>query len=195
MRRREQGITQPGEPVRMPAAGRVCGLESGPAWCEEDVFARGLCRPHYRRRARGVDLDPDAGRRVGVTPSGHGRWGTVDVDGDGRLRCHECGRWYASLAVHIGMVHGSVRDYRFAHGLTMSLPLVSEPVRLNLAAAASRPEVMQRVADARDPRRALAAVDPSSLREASGSARGHRKTRPTRDRVRCLVIIACRCYR
>lgn len=162
-RRRERGITQPGEPARMPAAGRVCGLEHGPAWCDGEVFARGLCRRHYRRRARGRELDPDGGRRVGITPSGHGRWGVVDVDDDGLLRCHECGRWYTSLAVHIGMTHGPVRDYRLTHGLTMGMPLVSDQLRHALGAAAARPSSQQRIAAAREPRHAIAAADPAII--------------------------------
>ena len=88
----------------MPAAGRVCGLEQGPAGCPEAAFARGLCRRHYRRAARATPAaatDPV----VGVTVSGTGRWGVLATDSDGRLGCHECGQFLPNLAVHVGMVH------------------------------------------------------------------------------------------
>lgn len=125
-RRPERGITRRGEPARMPAAGRVCGQEAGPQWCQAGVFSRGLCRPHYRRAARGLPLDPDDGHTVGVTPSGHGTWGAIATDDQGRLLCHDCGRWYINLAVHIGMTHrGGTRTYRLTHGLLMSTPLVA----------------------------------------------------------------------
>lgn len=112
----------------MPAKGRICGEAEGPTWCEAPVFSRGLCRRHYRRAAKGLPItDPEDSRRVGVTPSGHGTYGVVDVE-DGKLLCHECGGWYRSLAVHIGMAHDGTRAYRLAHGLTMSTPLVAEDV-------------------------------------------------------------------
>lgn len=135
-RRVERGVSRPGEPKRMPAAGRVCGQVAGPEWCERDVLARGLCRPHYRRAAKGLPLDPDDGRLVGVTPSGHGVWGVLEERED-RLRCHECGGWYVALGVHAGMVHDGAHAYRLAHGLLMSTSLNAPPLRERLSRAAS----------------------------------------------------------
>lgn len=156
-RQPERAVTRPGEPARIPAAGRICGDVAGPDGCARGVFSRGLCRPHYRRAAKGLPLGD--GRRRGDR-SGHGRYGHVDV-ADGRLLCHDCGRWYVALGVHIGMTHdGGVRAYRLTHGLTMSQSLVAPPLRARLAAAASRPESMERIAAARDPDVARAAVDP-----------------------------------
>lgn len=134
-RRPERGVTRPGEPARMPAAGRVCGQEHGPSWCQDAVFARGMCRRHYRRVAKGLPADTNGGRQVGVTPSGRGIWGVLTTAADGRLLCHECGRWYVALGVHIGMVHGSVREYRLTHGLLMSQPLAATGLSTRLAAA------------------------------------------------------------
>ncbi len=136
MQHAERGITQPGEPVRMSRIGKVCGQEHGPAWCEVEVFSRGLCRKHYRQRARGAEEDRDDTPQVGVTPSGHGLWGHLTIE-NGRLVCHECGRSYLALGVHVGMVHdGGIRAYRLTHGLTMSTPLVVTELGDRLAEAA-----------------------------------------------------------
>lgn len=157
-RRRERGITRPGEPARVPAKGRICGQEAGPQWCDEPCFSRGLCRRHYRRAAKGLPLDPDDGHQVGVTPSGHGIWGVVDEDAGGRLVCHDCGRAYLALGVHIGMTHGSVRDYRLRHGLTMSTSLAAEPLRRRYAETAR----IDGLIEARRPEH-LAAADPEII--------------------------------
>lgn len=151
----------------MPAAGRTCGDAAGPDGCPAPVHARGLCRPHYRRAARGLTLDTDVAQ-IG-DPSGHGRYGHVD-ELDGQQRCHECGRWYRALGVHIGMAHRDlgVRGYRLRHGLTMAQSLAGAPLRARLAAAAASDESLVRIAGARDPGRARAAADPDL------QARGHR---------------------
>lgn len=160
-RRPERGVTRAGELTRMPAAGRVCGQTAGPDWCEEPVWARGLCRRHYRRAARGLVLDPDDGRQVGVTPSGHGLWGVLTESG-GRLLCHECGRWYVALGVHVGMRHGSVRDYRLTHGLTMSTPLAAPALSQRLAQAATDTGAARRLEPARSPD-TLRLADPDTI--------------------------------
>lgn len=118
----------------MPAQGLICGEQAGPAGCVRGVFSRGLCRHHYRRVARGLSLEEPAGPKVGDR-SGFGRFGLLDVDGDGRMLCHECGRWYVALGVHVGMVHGSARDYRLTHGLRMSQPLAATSLRRALSEA------------------------------------------------------------
>ena len=133
----ERGVTQDGEPARMPAAGRVCGDGPGPGWCEVAVFARGLCKPHYRRAAKGLELDPDGGKQVGITPSGRGVWGVLETDGE-RLMCHEGGRWFVALGVHVGMQHSGVARYRLAHGLLMRASLNAAPLRDRLAEVVPR---------------------------------------------------------
>lgn len=167
-RRVERAVTAPGEPARLPAAGRTCGAEAGPAWCEHEVFARGLCRPHYRRVAKGLALDPDDGHQVGVTPSGHGTWGVLDVDLDGRLTCHECGRTYVALGVHVAQIHDGTRAYRLAHGIAMSTPLATPALSARLAQATATNGGSQRIAATRRPLDALTHIDPELL------ARGQR---------------------
>lgn len=51
------------------------------------------------------------------------------------LQCHECGKWFESLAAHIkGGAHGiSVRDYKTRHWLRQSTPLVNRRIQRSLA--------------------------------------------------------------
>lgn len=61
-------------------------------------------------------------------PSGVSIYGAVEYDFErDRLRCHECGLWFASLAAHLG--HGAheigVREYKIKHGLRLMASLVS----------------------------------------------------------------------
>lgn len=86
------------------------------------------------------------------SPSGVGRWGILDIDEDGRLACHECGRTYLALGVHIAMTHEmTARDYRLAHGLTMSTPLVAEALRVMQAERMRTPQAIARIAATRSP--------------------------------------------
>lgn len=124
----------------MPAAGLICGQQAGPTSCTDPVHCRGLCRRHYRRLSRGGSIDP-AEPALG-DPSGHGRYGLLDPDplDPGRLICHDCGRSYMALGVHIGMAHddthpGGVRDYRLRHGLPMSASLTTTALNAALAEA------------------------------------------------------------
>lgn len=112
----------------MPAAGKICGAQAGPASCTEPVLARGLCQRHYRRASRDEPLDPEHGAVIGATPSGHGVWGVLTEE-DGRLLCHECGRWYVALGIHVAAAHAGVRAYRLAHGLLMSTSLIASGLR------------------------------------------------------------------
>lgn len=61
-------------------------------------------------------------------PSGVSVYGAVEYDFQrDRLRCHECGEWFASLSAHIG--HGvhdiDIRQYKIKHGLRLTSSLVS----------------------------------------------------------------------
>lgn len=141
----------------MPAAGLVCGQEKGPEWCTDAVRARGMCRRHYRRLARGLPLDPDDGRQVGVTPSGHGTWGVLTEE-NGRVLCHECGRRYAALGKHVADMHDGGRAYRLEHGLPLSLSLSSADLREQNRARALERNLVQFIEDVRTPE-TLAAVD------------------------------------
>lgn len=151
MRRKERGITKPGEPKRMRAKGLTCTVEG----CGDPAFSRGMCRRHYRRAAKGLPLTtPDDAKQVGVTPSGQSLWGVVEHDGD-RLICHECGRSYINLAVHIGAKHCGVKEYKLAHGLLMSQSLVADDLRDRMRTQGNS----ARLADARTPD-TLKDVDP-----------------------------------
>jgi len=125
------------------------------------VYARGLCRLHYHRAAHGQALDPDDGHQVGITASGYGTWGVLDVGDDGRLMCHECGRTYVALGVHVGMVHCDVRAYRLEHGLTMSTSLAARELSERLADAATKNGGAARLAPSRRTFTALAQPDPA----------------------------------
>jgi len=59
----------------------------------------------------------------------HGRHGHLD-EVDGRVLCHECGRSFRSLIGHITRKHGLTADeYREAHGLARTRPLMAADVR------------------------------------------------------------------
>lgn len=76
---------------------------------------------HYKRDRAGRDLsEPEVG-----SPSGHGRYGVLDVDG-GRVLCHECGGWYRSVGSHVARSHGlTAREYKIRHGLPLGTALVA----------------------------------------------------------------------
>lgn len=72
-------------------------------------------------------------------------------EGTGRLCCHFCGRWFASLGSHV-RVHGRTADsYRSALGLALSTPLTCSEV----STAISRRQA-ERFATSADARAALA---------------------------------------
>lgn len=90
--------------------------------------------------------------RIG-DPDGHGRYGILDHD-DGRVLCHECGRWWQHLATHLAGRHGiAAADYRQAHGLPFTLPLVGRQVRDAMSAAweRNRPSHLAALDASRDP--------------------------------------------
>lgn len=88
---------------------------------------------------------------------GFGAFGVLDESSDGLL-CHECGRRFVHLGLHVTKAHGvSAGAYRQAHGLG-GRGLVSQQTRAKIAENARvglsrRPLFIQR----RDPRRATAA--------------------------------------
>lgn len=60
---------------------------------------------------------------------GYGRHGILDTDDDGLLICHECGKSWKHLATHLRRSHGiAAREYREAHGLPLTTPLVAPVV-------------------------------------------------------------------
>lgn len=93
--------------------------------------------------------------RVG-DPDGHGRYGHID-EIDDRLLCHECGATYLHLGTHAVGAHGlSAEQYRIAHGLALTEPLVAPSVRTKMSIAWERHRDTHLAAldGARDPDRA-----------------------------------------
>ena len=93
------------------------------------------------------------------TQDGHGRFGILDRDDDGRLVCHECGHTWAHLATHVRGAHGlSADEYREAHGLSTGTALVGTALKAKMAAAWMKNEDLHRAVleGSRDPDRARA---------------------------------------
>lgn len=105
-------------------------------------------------------------------PSGHGRYGILDDDGE-RVLCHECGRWFKSVGAHLPGGHGmDVKEYRVKHGLPLSMPLVSAAWAARASASAKArlgSEGWRRLEEARDPRAASAARSDDAI--ATGARR------------------------
>ncbi|MFF7249946.1 MucR family transcriptional regulator [Embleya sp. NPDC008237] len=108
-------------------------------------------------------------------PDGYGVYGVLDDDGE-TLLCHECGVRAAALHRHASFVHAmTAEQYRTAHGLRRTQPLVSTAVRNKQRAAALRrmernPAGWARLEAARDP---WAAVDARTPEELRGNAASH----------------------
>lgn len=100
--------------------------------------------------------DDEVELRVGER-DGFGRYGVVDETVDGLL-CHECGRRFTHLGLHVFKAHGtSAAEYRTAHGLgrrglvaTVTSEVIADNARRTMK---SRPAFIE----ARDPVRARAA--------------------------------------
>lgn len=84
---------------------------------------------------------------------GHGQYGYLD-EVDGRLLCHECGRTYLHLGTHAAGAHDlTAEQYRIAHGLALTEPLVASSVREKMSASWERNRELHMAAldGARDP--------------------------------------------
>lgn len=69
--------------------------------------------------------------------SGHSVKGAMEYDSAaGRLKCHECGRWFRHVGSHAYQSHGILSDdYKRKHGLRLTSCLVAEDVREKLIAS------------------------------------------------------------
>lgn len=138
--------------------------------CDRQPAARGLCMMHYKRERAGRELTPP---EVG-SPSGHGRYGLLDVDG-GRVLCHECGGWYRSVGSHVTRAHGiTAREYKITHGLPLGTALVApdlSELHSNRASARVGGENWKRLEAKRDPTAASHARDEDAHRK-RGPSRG-----------------------
>lgn len=85
-------------------------------------------------RPRVPAADPDIPAGTYGAADGHGRYGILDTAEDGRLICHECGRGVWHLTSHLHTAHQlHPTDYRQAHGLSRTVPLVATPVLEHLS--------------------------------------------------------------
>jgi hypothetical protein len=92
----------------------------GPEW----VMIKGIVYP-------GREKEP-------YVPSGFGVRGALSYDlSKDLLRCHECGKWFESVASHLRMVHPSLsaRDYKHKHWLRQSTSLVNRRIQAALSSA------------------------------------------------------------
>ncbi|MFD1716345.1 MucR family transcriptional regulator [Georgenia deserti] len=125
-------------------------------------------------------------------PDGKGLYGVPDETADGLL-CHECGKRFTHLGLHVWRRHGMAADeFRRAHGLARSRGLVAAATRTEIAQnARDRLERKPAFLAARAPEIATAArlragekVSPQgleSIREANRARRG-------RSRLGTVVI-------
>lgn len=116
---------------------------------------------------------------------GHGRYGVLDEDDDGLL-CHDCGKRFAHLGLHVYKAHGlTAKEYRAAHGLGRR-GLVAETIRRTIAGNARQQLPRNSLfVQRRDPARATAArlaagdvFSPAGLeamRQANSSRRGKQR--------------------
>ena len=137
--------------------------------CDRDAISHGLCLKHYRR-ARGKHADEPA-PRVGQ-PVGAGVYGSVTVDEEGRLICHECGKACLSLAAHVVRAHGmSAAEYREVYELPRSTKLTAVSVRERIGVSAASPENLARLARVRDPQAAADARTDETFKAVSRAQR------------------------
>ncbi len=122
-----------------------------------------------------------AGWRVGDR-DGFGRFGVVNETADGLL-CHECGRRFTHLGLHVYKAHGVTADeYRVAHGLrrrglvvARTAEVIAENARRTLPAKAAFSRARDPTAASQAQRRGPDAISPAgiaAIREASAARRG-----------------------
>lgn len=140
-------------------------------------------------------VSPGPAAQVG-RPDGHGHFGVLDEDEDGLL-CHECGRRFVHLGLHVFKSHGmQAQSYKIEHGLRRSKGLVASAVREKLAVR-SAAQLTRRSAFLanRDTRKAtaarLAAGQPLSPAGAAASAAAG--LRRGGSRRRGIVVVCQEC--
>lgn len=137
--------------------------------CERGAVARGLCLKHYKahRGPHAGDPAPRTGQSVGA-----GVYGRIGETPEGRLICHECGRAYLSLAAHVYAAHGiTAAEYRETYEIPRTTPRAARSVRGRISVSSSRPEMLARLADVRDPQAAASARTTDTFAAASRAAR------------------------
>lgn len=128
--------------------------------------------------------------RVGQA-DGQGRYGMVDETADGLL-CHECGRRFTHLGLHVFKAHDLTADeYRRVHGLSRR-GLVTKDTAQTIAGNARRTMSRERFVQARDPAAASAAQrrGPSAISPA-GLEAIRQAGRDRRGRYRSGTVVTC----
>lgn len=129
--------------------------------------------------------------RVG-DEDGHGRYGVLDEDADGLL-CHECGRRFSHLGLHVYKAHGlTAEEYRKVHGLGRR-GLVAEPIRQSIADNA-REQLPRKTlfVEKRDPARATAArVAAGNVLSPAGLEAMRQASTGQGARQRSGTVVAC----
>lgn len=131
------------------------------------------------------------GMQVG-DEDGHGRYGVLDEDADGLL-CHECGRRFTHLGLHVYKAHGlTAKEYRAEHGLGRR-GLVAEATRLTIADnARERLPRNSLFVQRRDPARAAAArLAAGSVFSPAGLEAMRRASTGQGARQRLGTVVAC----
>ncbi|WP_084412836.1 MucR family transcriptional regulator [Arsenicicoccus cauae] len=124
--------SRPSRPGRSPMGGTPPRARCPGA--RERTPLAGLCRLHYSRKRRGRGLTDD--QPAPGSPSGHGRYGLLDDDGDAAL-CLECGLRRAALGYHVQVAHQlTAREYKLRHGLPLGAGLTSAGVREAMSVSA-----------------------------------------------------------
>ena len=147
------------------------GTWSDPGHSEPSAHEHGVMRQDGRV----------TGRRVGDR-DGFGRFGVVDETADGLL-CHECGRRFIHLGLHVYKAHGvTANEYRVAHGLRRrglvvapTAEVIAENARRTLSAKAAFSRARDPTAASQAQRRGPDAISPAgiaAIREASAARRG-----------------------
>lgn len=111
--------------------------------------------------------------------SGFGRYGILD-GGDDRILCHECGKSYKRLGVHVTMAHDmTADDYKERHGIPRGTGLVSPSLHRTISGRAKQrvgSEGWQRMVKKRDPVAASRARSAESFQRRGADIEAHRQT-------------------
>lgn len=67
-------------------------------------------------------------------PSGQSTLGALECDiASDKLKCHECGEWFAHLGAHVAQAHQMpARAYKSKHGLKRRTPLIAASIKQKL---------------------------------------------------------------
>lgn len=90
-------------------------------------------------------------------PDGHGQYGMISHDDQGKVICHDCGNSFNQLATHVRLAHDTQpAEYRETHGIGATTRMVSTETSAKLQAGWARNEEahLEALNTYRDPERA-----------------------------------------